>query len=92
MRYIHLYPAGAPDPVVRSDWDDHKDIFNSLRTRCPNMDQAAGTLIRDLKRRGLLDETLVVGAVSSAARQFQKPATDGITILTVTRCAWRAAA
>jgi arylsulfatase A-like enzyme len=45
---------------VRPDWDDHKDIFTSLRTRCPNMDQAAGTLIRDLKRRGLLDETLVV--------------------------------
>jgi len=60
VRYIHLYPSGAPDPIVRPDWDDHKDIFTSLRTRCPNMDQAAGTLIRDLKRRGLLDETLVV--------------------------------
>jgi arylsulfatase A-like enzyme len=52
VRYVHLYPGAG--------WDDHKDIVNNLRTRCPNMDRAAGTLIRDLKRRGLLDETLVV--------------------------------
>jgi hypothetical protein len=41
-------------------WDDHKDIHQKLTERCPDMDQAAATLIRDLKRRGLLDETLVV--------------------------------
>jgi uncharacterized protein (DUF1501 family) len=41
-------------------WDDHKDISKNLRQRCPDMDQAAATLIRDLKRRGLLDETLIV--------------------------------
>ncbi|MBK5256163.1 MAG: DUF1501 domain-containing protein [Vicinamibacteria bacterium] len=32
----------------------------NLRERCPNMDKASAALIRDLKRRGLLDETLVV--------------------------------
>jgi uncharacterized protein (DUF1501 family) len=41
-------------------WDDHKDIRKKLTERCPDMDQAAATLIRDLKRRGLLDETLIV--------------------------------
>jgi hypothetical protein len=41
-------------------WDDHKDINNQLRKRCPDMDQASAALIRDLKRRGLLEETLVV--------------------------------
>jgi hypothetical protein len=41
-------------------WDDHKDISKNLRQRCPDMDKAAATLIRDLKRRGLLDETLIV--------------------------------
>ena len=42
------------------DWDDHKDLDTNLRKRCPDMDQAAAALIRDLKRRGLLEETLVV--------------------------------
>lgn len=54
VRYIHInYGAGQV-------WDDHKEIDKNLRGRCPDMDQAAAALIRDLKRRGMLDETLVV--------------------------------
>jgi hypothetical protein len=54
VRYIHInYGAGQV-------WDDHKDIDENLKGRCPDMDQAAAALIRDLKRRGLLDETIVV--------------------------------
>ncbi len=54
VRYVHVnYGAGQV-------WDDHKDIDDNLKKRCPDMDQAAAALIRDLKRRGLLDETLVV--------------------------------
>ncbi|MBM3797141.1 MAG: DUF1501 domain-containing protein [Acidobacteria bacterium] len=41
-------------------WDDHQKIEKNLRGRCPDMDQASAALIADLKRRGLLDETLIV--------------------------------
>jgi Protein of unknown function (DUF1501) len=41
-------------------WDDHGSINRNLRGRCPDMDRASAALIRDLKRRGLLDETAVV--------------------------------
>ncbi|MDQ6706709.1 MAG: DUF1501 domain-containing protein [Acidobacteriota bacterium] len=54
VRYVHIY-YGQGQP-----WDDHKDLPKNLRERCPDMDQASAALIRDLKRRGLLDETLVV--------------------------------
>ncbi len=54
VRYIHVN-LGAGQV-----WDDHKDIEKNLRERCPDMDRASGALVRDLKRRGLLDETLVV--------------------------------
>jgi hypothetical protein len=54
VRYIHIFYG------VGQVWDDHKDISNKLKERCPDMDQAAAALIRDLKRRGLLDETLIV--------------------------------
>ena len=54
VRYINVdYPGGQI-------WDDHRDVNDNLRKRCPDMDQGAAALIRDLKRRGLLDETLVV--------------------------------
>jgi arylsulfatase A-like enzyme len=54
VRYVHVYHNAG------QDWDDHKDIEKNLRGRCPDMDKAAAALIRDLKRRGLLDDTLVV--------------------------------
>ena len=54
VRFVVVhYGPGQP-------WDDHKKINENLRERCPDMDQASAALIRDLKRRGLLDETLVV--------------------------------
>ena len=54
VRYVNVdYPGGQI-------WDDHRDVNDNLRKRCPDMDQAAAALIRDLKRRGKLDETLVV--------------------------------
>ena len=54
VRYVHVY-FGAGQV-----WDDHTDIDKNLKKRCPDLDQAAAALIVDLKRRGLLDETLVV--------------------------------
>lgn len=54
VRYVHLY-YGPGQP-----WDDHKDLQENLRKRCPDMDRGAAALLRDLKRRGLLDETLVI--------------------------------
>jgi hypothetical protein len=40
-------------------WDDHKDITNH-RTHARHSDRPVAALLRDLKARGLLDETLVV--------------------------------
>lgn len=54
VRFVVVhYGPGQP-------WDNHKKIEKNLRERCPNMDRASAALIRDLKQRGLLDETLVV--------------------------------
>ncbi|MFO0282323.1 MAG: DUF1501 domain-containing protein [Acidobacteriota bacterium] len=50
VRYVHVALGG---------WDDHKDLFANYAKNCPAMDQAAAALVRDLKRRGLLDETIV---------------------------------
>ncbi len=41
-------------------WDMHADIFDALRGKLPELDRAMGTLVADLARRGLLDNTMVV--------------------------------
>lgn len=51
--------------LVDLDWDHHgdrkqRDIIHALPDQCRSVDQPIAALIRDLKQRGLLDETLVV--------------------------------
>lgn len=42
------------------NWDNHQDIFSNTARLIGNVDPGMGTLIADLKERGLLDRTLVV--------------------------------
>jgi uncharacterized protein (DUF1501 family) len=51
VRFVNLYHEG---------WDHHSDVAGGLRNQCAQTDRAAAGLILDLKRRGLLDDTLVV--------------------------------
>jgi hypothetical protein len=43
-------------------WDAHSDLRNNHARNCAAVDQPIGALLVDLKRRGLLDETIVVFA------------------------------
>ncbi len=51
VRFIQLYHQG---------WDQHGDLPNAIRTQCRETDQASAALVMDLKRRGMLDDTLVI--------------------------------
>jgi len=46
--------------VFHGDWDHHTGLATGLPHQCRLTDQPSATLIRDLARRGLLDETLVI--------------------------------
>jgi Protein of unknown function (DUF1501) len=56
VRYVQLFDWG---------WDFHgtnpaEDIRNGLTKKCATMDKPVASLIKDLRNRGLLDETLIV--------------------------------
>jgi hypothetical protein len=51
VRFIQLY---------HRDWDHHSLLREELPLRAREVDQACAALITDLKRRGMLDETLIV--------------------------------
>ena len=51
VRFIQLY---------HQDWDHHGGLPGALPRLCKETDQPAAALVRDLRDRGLLDETLVV--------------------------------
>ena len=51
VRFVQLFHRG---------WDQHKKLSTQLPKQCQDVDQASAALIKDLKQRGLLDETLVI--------------------------------
>jgi hypothetical protein len=46
--------------IFHEAWDQHGNLVKDLRQNCLDTDQASAALIKDLKQRGLLDETLVI--------------------------------
>lgn len=46
--------------VYHGNWDHHSNVAEGIKTECGTTDRPTAALIKDLKQRGLLDETLVV--------------------------------
>lgn len=51
VRFIQLYHQG---------WDQHNDLPDHLTKQCRDIDQPSAALVKDLKQRGLLEDTLVI--------------------------------
>lgn len=46
--------------VISGGWDMHRGVFDSMANKGPEMDNAVGSLLEDLKQSGMLKNTLVV--------------------------------
>jgi hypothetical protein len=46
--------------IFHEAWDQHGNLVNDLKANCKDTDKACAALVQDLKRRGMLDDTLVV--------------------------------
>ncbi len=53
VRYVQLFHAG---------WDHHRNLNTQFKIQCRDTDQPAAALVKDMKQRGLLEDTLVVWA------------------------------
>ena len=51
VRFVQLMHAG---------WDQHKNLTYQLKTQCLDTDAPSAALVKDLKQRGLLEDTLVI--------------------------------
>jgi uncharacterized protein (DUF1501 family) len=51
VRFVQIY---------HNNWDTHANVAGRLPMQCQDVDQPCYALIQDLKRRGLLNETLVI--------------------------------
>ncbi|TVQ04022.1 MAG: DUF1501 domain-containing protein [Planctomycetaceae bacterium] len=62
--------------ICQPGWDHHNNLHKGLVDRCGSIDQPVAALLRDLDRRGLLDETLVLFG-SEFGRQPTAQGKDG---------------
>jgi uncharacterized protein DUF1501 len=51
VRFVQLMHAG---------WDQHRNLNTQLKVQCEDTDQPSAALVKDLKQRGMLDDTLVI--------------------------------
>ncbi len=63
VRFVQLFHRG---------WDQHIAIARQLPNQCHDIDQPTAALVKDLKQRGLLDDTLIVFATEFGRTVFSQ--------------------
>jgi hypothetical protein len=59
VRFVQVW-SGADNGFPRRNWDSHEDLARDHGVMGASMDKPAAALIKDLKNRGLLDDTIIV--------------------------------
>ncbi len=59
VRFIQVW-SGADNGFPRRNWDSHEDLARDHAQMGASLDRPAAALLHDLRRRGLLEETIVL--------------------------------
>jgi hypothetical protein len=73
VRFVQLFNGGSFGSP-RINWDGHENMKENHDTQAATMDRPVSALIKDLKDRGMLDDTLVVWSTEFG----RSPVTQGI--------------
>ncbi|HKQ05558.1 MAG TPA: DUF1501 domain-containing protein [Blastocatellia bacterium] len=68
VRFVQLYHEA---------WDQHGALVKDLKKNCQDTDQACAALIKDLKQRGMLDDTLVIWGGEFGRTPMMQAGDDG---------------
>jgi hypothetical protein len=75
VRFVQLYHGGSANDD-NGLWDSHEELRKNHAARCAEIDRPVSGLLKDLKRRGLLDSTLVVWASEFGRSPNGEPRTE----------------
>ena len=74
VRFVQVW-SGAGGPS--NNWDNHGSIVKEIPPMCRATDRPIAALLRDLKRRGLMDDTLVLWNTEFGRMPFSQDQSDG---------------
>jgi hypothetical protein len=75
VRFVQLF-SGGTFGGPRRNWDGHEDVKQNHGQEALRIDRPVAGLIRDLRRRGLLDDTLVLFTTEFGRTPFTQSAAD----------------
>jgi len=77
VRYVQLF-SGGTFGSPRRNWDGHEDMKANHSQEALRIDRPVAALLKDLRRRGLLDDTLVLFTTEFGRTPFSQSAADAV--------------
>lgn len=77
VRFVQLFSGGSFGSP-RINWDGHEDVVRNHSREAGRMDQPVAALLRDLRQRGMLDDTLVLCTSEFGRTPFTQSGADQI--------------
>ncbi len=77
VRFVQLF-SGGTFGSPRRNWDGHEDMLQNHGQEALRIDQPVAALLTDLRRRGMLDDTLVLFTTEFGRTPFSQSAADAV--------------
>jgi hypothetical protein len=77
VRFVQIFSGGAFGSP-RINWDGHEDVLENHAREALRVDRPVAALLRDLRQRGMLDDTLVLFTTEFGRTPFTQSAADVI--------------
>ncbi len=78
VRFVQLFSGGPVAGSPRASWDAHENVKENHTAEAARIDQPVAALLRDLKRRGMLKDTLVLFTTEFGRTPFAQSAADQV--------------
>ncbi|MFM8579242.1 MAG: DUF1501 domain-containing protein [Planctomycetaceae bacterium] len=78
VRFVQLFSGGPIAGSPRASWDAHEDVRANHGLEAARIDQPVAALLRDLRARGMLDDTLVLFTTEFGRTPFAQSAADTV--------------
>ena len=78
VRFVQIYSGGPIAGKPRSSWDAHESVKENHGNEASRIDQPVAALVRDLKERGMLEDTLVFFTTEFGRTPFTQSAANTV--------------
>lgn len=76
VRFVQIYSGGPIAGAPRVSWDAHENVRENHAAEAVRIDQPVAALVRDLKQRGMLEDTLVLFTTEFGRTPFAQSAAN----------------